>query len=242
MYLLQHRDLHEGNLCIRQVREPKDKDATAGVVYGYSGLEITILDYGLSRADDAHAAAPAESALAYDLEKDLSLFTSTHAPQCKVYRQMRSYLLTGDRVQLPPKRHSQPYEQGPDERPISWFTYAPFTNVLWLAYIYEYLTANFKGDKKELAKFKATTKEFWSHLNPAAPAEILSFSSAVETVRFAIDSEWLTEAQLFGAGFESFMSMMDESCNHSIIEVQIVERDETELRRSPRRRVPRAVK
>ncbi|KAG5927294.1 hypothetical protein E4U53_002893 [Claviceps sorghi] len=105
--MFEHRDLHEGNICIRQVRPPckRKKNASGGRV-GYSGLDITILDYGLSRAEDLSVdfAKP----IAYDLERDLSLFTSTHAPQCKVYRQMRSFLLRADRKCLAPEAHKTP--------------------------------------------------------------------------------------------------------------------------------------
>ncbi|CRK35970.1 hypothetical protein BN1708_019866, partial [Verticillium longisporum] len=74
--------------------------------------------------------------VALDLEKDLSIFTSTHAPQCKVYRQMRSHLVHGgaSRKCLPPTAHSIPYQAG-----ISWDVSAPYTNVLWLAYTYQYM-------------------------------------------------------------------------------------------------------
>ncbi len=63
--------------------------------FGSSGLDITILDYGLSRAESP-ASDEAALPVAYDFEKDLGIFTSTHAPQCKVYRRMRSFLLRGD--------------------------------------------------------------------------------------------------------------------------------------------------
>ena len=74
--------------------------------FGFSGLDITILDYGLSRGEDLsiEKAKP----VAFDLERDLSLFTSTHAAQCKVYRRMRSFLLRADRTYLPPKLTTRP--------------------------------------------------------------------------------------------------------------------------------------
>lgn len=261
--------MHEGNLCVRQVSHPRDKadDDDSTGVFGYSGLDITILDYGLSRAEDEDDDGRVEP-IAFDLEKDLSLFTSTHAAQCKVYRQMRSHLLKGDRVHLPPECHQLPYDDGPDGEPISWKDYSPYTNVLWLAYLYGYLVRNFCGDKHDLARFRRATRELWLHISPDAPPAILSFPSAMDIVRFAVESGWLTEAQLVGGGGSSedtFYSRhertnidvslllseaagaaevghgaADESCcgNESIIEAQIVERDESEPRRSPRRRRP----
>ncbi|CAK7266119.1 hypothetical protein SEPCBS57363_001934 [Sporothrix epigloea] len=265
--LLQHRDLHEGNLCVRQVAEPRVKADTdkSSVVFGYSGLDITILDYGLSRAEDLDDDDRVEP-IALDLEKDLSLFTSTHADQCKVYRQMRSHLLKGDRVHLPPACHQKPYDNGPDGQPISWKNYNPYTNVLWLAYLYAYLVRNFIGDKKALMGFRRATRELWQHLSPDASPSILSFPCATDIVRFAVEAGWLTEAQLVGGyGEDSLLSRhsytgrstvaldmsptssevtaeaamtASASSKVSIIEAQNLDRDELEPRRSPRRRRP----
>lgn len=224
----EHRDLHEGNLCVRQTGPSTTKSDSGPCRFGYSGLDITILDYGLSRAEEDG------EAVAYDLEKDLSIFTSTHAPQCRVYRQMRSFLLKGDRVCLPPKSHNKPYGVGVDGERISWTRYYPYTNVLWLAYIYQYLVDNFIGEKKALTQFKRTTKEMWLHLNPDAPKTVLSFSSAGDVVRFAVEGGWVREEQLVGEG-----SFVDEegattTLNESIIEASTLQ--DVHLRRSPRRR------
>lgn len=222
----QHRDLHEGNLCIRQARPPIAKDDKTEGFFGFSGLDITILDYGLSRAEDL--SCDDGKIVAFDLEKDLSIFTSSHATQCKVYRQMRSFLLRADRICLPPEAHETPYTTGIDG-PISWDAYAPYTNVLWLAYLYEYMTENFVGDKRELALFKKTTKEMWKYLNPQAKQNVPCFGSAADIVCFAVEAGWVREEQVMGAG----NTLLDRE--DSII----ISRDEctTELplRRSPRR-------
>ncbi|PHH56120.1 hypothetical protein CFIMG_007993RA00001 [Ceratocystis fimbriata CBS 114723] len=197
--LQQHRDLHEGNLCLRQVCKPRTRDDStqSQTQFGYSGLDITILDYGLSRAEDPECGEEEEVAVAYDLEKDLSLFTSTHADQCKVYRQMRSFLLKGEREWLAPERHNIPYESGV-EGPICWEDYAPYTNVLWLAYIYEYMERHFRGPKKELASFTRSTKELWQYLDPEAPKGAPCFGSAEDVVRFAVEAGWILSEQLMG--------------------------------------------
>lgn len=218
-------------MCVREVRSAEAKVDKSPRRFGYSGLDVTILDYGLSRAEnvDDVSAQP----IAQDLERDLSLFTSTHAEQCKVYRQMRSYLLKGDRICLPPKAHNKSYEKGVNGR-VSWKQHHAYTNVLWLAYLYEYLVKNFKGGKKELAVFRRESLEFWTHLNPDAPPEILSFSSAEDVVEFAVEAGWIEEDQLVGQnGDSSFSQVGDES----IIEIRTSWRDEVSLRRSPRRRV-----
>ncbi|KAK4106443.1 hypothetical protein N658DRAFT_555338 [Parathielavia hyrcaniae] len=191
----EHRDLHEGNLCIRQVRPPMPKPTSTATSegttqFGYSGLEVTILDYGLSRATNPNKATITTTTtpvvVAADLEKDLTLFQSTHAPQCRVYRQMRSYLIHADRLpQLPAHCHTTPYPPtAAGGKPISWAGHhRPYTNVLWLAYLYGYLVTSFRGpDRAELRRFRAETRELVRHLDPCAPEDVLSFPSAAAVV------------------------------------------------------------
>lgn len=194
--MFEHRDLHEGNICIKQVRQPTERSKGCQGYFGYSGLDITILDYGLSRAEDLSVdfATP----VAYDLERDLSLFTSTHAPQCKVYRQMRSYLLRADRKCLPPEAHKTRHAKGIDG-PLCWDVYAPYTNVLWLAYLYDYLVRHFEGDAKALARFRRCTADMWKYLNPDADDSVPCFGSAEDIVCFAAEAGWIREEQLYGS-------------------------------------------
>ncbi|KAG6003663.1 hypothetical protein E4U21_001824 [Claviceps maximensis] len=218
--MFEHRDLHEGNICIRQVKPPSARGKTAsGGHFGYSGLDITILDYGLSRAEDLSVdfAKP----IAYDLERDLSLFTSTHAPQCKVYRQMRSFLLRADRKCLPPEAHKTPYAKG-THGPVCWEAYVPYTNVLWLAYLYEYLLDHFEGDDaRDLARFETCTADMWTYLNPEADDSVPCFGSAGDIVCFAVEAGWLREDQVIGSSTsmidkeDSIIISRDASCSQA---------------------------
>ncbi|GKT53214.1 haspin protein kinase [Colletotrichum tofieldiae] len=220
----EHRDLHEGNLCIRRTEEPTTRDPKKpGPYFGYSGLDITILDYGLSRAEDLEIEE--SEPIALDLEKDLSIFTSTHAAQCKVYRQMRSFLLRGERSHLPPSAHKAPYAKGVDGEPLSWDVYVPYTNVLWLAYLYQYMIKGFQGDKTDVAEFKKVTKEMWKYLDPDAKAGTPAFGSSAEVVRFAVEAGWIDESQLMGG---------EEEREDSII-MSREEVEELARRRSPRK-------
>lgn len=227
---VQHRDLHEGNICFRQTRPLSSKVDTTPCRFGYSGIDVTILDYGLSRAEDADAIDSAP--IANDLERDLSLFTSTHAKQCKVYRQMRSYLINCDRIWLPPQAHNKPYEKSFNGSTISWHRHHPYTNALWLAYLYDYLTTNFQGDRKEMKVFRKETQELWAHLDPEASLEIMSFSSAEDIVEFAVEAGWITEAQLASCGVSDDYSIMGDE---SIIETRVTGVEDAHLRRSPRK-------
>lgn len=171
------------------------------------------------------------SPVAFDLERDLSLFTSTHASQCKVYRQMRSFLLRADRKCLPAEAHDTPYAKGIDG-PLSWDAFAPYTNVLWLAYLYEYLMENFAGPKKELLHFKKHTGEMWDYLNPEADESTPCFSCAADIVCFAVEAGWMSQEQLIGA--EASMVEREDSIIVSREEVEL--ESGTPLRRSTRKR------
>ncbi|KAI1102652.1 hypothetical protein F4804DRAFT_312334 [Jackrogersella minutella] len=237
----EHRDLHEGNLCIRKTGEPipiEDRDRSSR--FGFSGLEITILDYGLSRAHADHQLENSQP-IAYDLERDLSIFTSEHATQCEVYRRMRSFLLRGDRTCLPPQSHKKAYEEGIDG-PITWARHEPYTNVLWLAYLYEWMVGHFRGTKKELNAFKRLTKELWLYLNPDADDSVPSFGSASDVVRFAVEAGWIEEDQLMGVREDIEKSILSILANDNDLDGDQDGEGNTELvaRRSPRRRPQRS--
>lgn len=230
----QHRDLHEGNLCIRRIGEAvPHEDRSGSNCFGFSGLDITILDYGLSRAsiyhddDFEHA-----EAVAYDMERDLALFRSEHAPQCQVYRRMRSFMLRDDRECLPPSAHSRPYEEGIDG-PLDWRVYAPYSNVLWLAYIFEYMIGKFRGPKKDLTMFKRLTESLWHHLDPDADAQVPGFESASDIVRYAVESGWVDEDQLMGGRDDiekSILSVLTEDYRDDGADLSV--------RKSPRKQRP----
>ncbi|KAK3295880.1 uncharacterized protein B0H64DRAFT_432539 [Chaetomium fimeti] len=222
----EHRDLHEGNLCIRQTRQPTARRiSTSPQQFGFSGLDVTILDYGLCRASDPDSSClpdtsttttttstPPPTAVAYDLEKDLTLFQSTHAPQCAVYRQMRAFLIHNDRFPPPeedPSPTTTPYPTTPyppsslTNKPISWTGYFPYTNVLWLAYLYAYLVGHFRGDAAALRGFRRQTRELRAHLDPAAPRGVLSFPSAGEVVRFAVEAGHSPNVRILTHGYRA---------------------------------------
>jgi len=215
-------------LCIKQRGSQTKKPSGSRNHFGHSGLDITILDYGLSRAEDL--SRDDTEPVAYDLERCLDLFTSTYASQCKVYRQMRSFLLRADRQCLPPERHTIPYEAGIDG-PISWDTYAPYTNVLWLAYLYNYLVESYAGPKKDIAEFKEETRELWTHLNPEADADVPCFECAADIVHFAVESGWVKGEQLMDAS----ASVLEREESIIVTRDDVYEED-GEVRRSPRRR------
>jgi serine/threonine-protein kinase haspin len=66
----QHRDMHENNICIFY-KEPQVLNLPEEVKYGRSGYQVTILDYGLSRAT-----LESGEYIYNNLENDLMLFRS----------------------------------------------------------------------------------------------------------------------------------------------------------------------
>jgi serine/threonine-protein kinase haspin len=69
----KHRDLHENNVCIAQSESGPPSlhraDSTTPLKFGFSAFEVTLIDYGLSRAKLADG-----TVVYLDLEQDLALF------------------------------------------------------------------------------------------------------------------------------------------------------------------------
>ncbi|KAI0406710.1 hypothetical protein F4802DRAFT_91616 [Xylaria palmicola] len=232
----EHRDLHEGNLCIRSVSEPipkEERDRTG--YFGFSGLDITILDYGLSRAQGDRDAAP----VAYDLERDLGIFTSEHAAQCRVYRQMRSFLLRGDRVCLPPGDHGTAYAEGVDGGgPLAWTVHEPYTNVLWLAYLYGWMVGHFRGPRREVGSFARATRALWRHLDPDADDSVPGFASAGDVLRYAVEIGWVDGDYVMEGGAKDEVAAAAERSILSILTTDDGEGGgvaDRSVRRSPRK-------
>ena len=130
----EHRDLHMGNICVRSSRaknnvmQPAIKDPLRRR-FRFTGLETTVIDYTLSRADiiphDRTSNSPSTLAVAsppkppsftglevayLDLNKDPALFEGDAAEeyQYEIYRYMRGAALYNNPLQ---------YEPSPAEAP-----------------------------------------------------------------------------------------------------------------------------
>lgn len=135
----EHRDLHLENICIRSSRTESDEDLLNPVIkdplrrkLGYTGLETTVIDYTLSRADVCSASRRSSSMtdislisqsspctpstpmeVAYlDLNKDMGLFAgdASEEYQYEIYRYMRGAVYYND-----PLRSEEPQESYPDQ-------------------------------------------------------------------------------------------------------------------------------
>ncbi|KAH7044031.1 hypothetical protein B0J12DRAFT_577970 [Macrophomina phaseolina] len=137
----EHRDLHMGNICIRPADANRPISAPTCVAdvarnLGFTGLESTIIDYTLSRAQMTHPSAspdPDESEIAYlDLEEEPAIFEADAEEeyQYEIYRFMRSVMYLGD-----PLADLDEYWEEVEENGRSWMGFHPQTNLVWLHFI-----------------------------------------------------------------------------------------------------------
>ncbi len=192
----EHRDLHEGNVCVKMVRPARPlpmNDASVGEVggsspdhkFGYSGLEIIILDYTLSRAENIHT----NEILAFNLEENQELFYESDMLQHQMYRRMKNWAFF---------RHqglNHPLTDDVDtswDKELEWKDFHPFTNVIWIYYALTFILKEFKGGNKEKAKFEDETKELRERLDPDRKVEDGGFSSAEDIRKYCVGKGWLS--------------------------------------------------
>ncbi|KAK2877771.1 hypothetical protein FQN49_001198 [Arthroderma sp. PD_2] len=134
----EHRDLHLGNVCVKQKqplqetpRRRKGVEVTPAselpACLGTSGLETTIIDYSLSRAElslyETTEAGPIDETVAWsDLERK-DIFDAVGRDEEErflrdTYRMMRSEVFAD-----------------PSPSTEQWKSYKPRTNLIWLSFI-----------------------------------------------------------------------------------------------------------
>ncbi|KFY61624.1 hypothetical protein V497_02815 [Pseudogymnoascus sp. VKM F-4516 (FW-969)] len=154
LFGFEHRDLHEGNICLRRAAPatvlPKGNSADPNR-YGFSGLEITLLDYTLSRARTSEGKTlfldlddPENAALFEDCEPGTK---EQERKQRRVYSAMREHVVAQEKQEGVAKKEAK----GEESR---WAKHHPYTNVLWLAYVLEYSISHFEGPKSALKMFE----------------------------------------------------------------------------------------
>jgi len=132
----EHRDLHLGNICVRSVGDVRSLSVVDDVAHRklrFTGLETTVIDYTLSRADILDSSAlsrrtssstltasssssdidPTPNTAFFDLDKDPAVFEgdAREEYQYEIYRYMRNIVLYNNPLQstpthLPPLRTS----------------------------------------------------------------------------------------------------------------------------------------
>ncbi|KAL9056256.1 MAG: hypothetical protein Q9162_003047 [Coniocarpon cinnabarinum] len=220
----EHRDLHTGNVCVRWPDVFHKGTLQAGwrdKKLGLTGVDVTLIDYTLSRAQVSSDGA--QDDLAYlDLEKDLDVFEGDGDKdyQYDIYRYMRSAVLYGDAVAdiEPPSLSTVPRSRrGKQKDP--WRAHNPVTNLIWLHFILYKLTEQLEEWPSSLPakKRKAMPKEeytaaldlegkvheLWALLDLEAMKERWvdeGVGSAAGLVGWAVEEGWLGADDVLGCG------------------------------------------
>lgn len=139
----KHRDLHLGNICVRWPSPDPltcetgcSTPALSGRKLGFTGLETTIIDYTLSRADMPDGLSPAF----LDLARDASLFEGDGSVeyQYDMYRYMRAAVLYNDPLapdDSSPMSSSETSSKKSRPAGPPWSAYRPLTNLVWLHFV-----------------------------------------------------------------------------------------------------------
>jgi serine/threonine-protein kinase haspin len=133
----EHRDLHMGNICVSGLnnaahcREADYVPTTSNKKLDFTGIETTLIDYTISRAE--MGVLEEEEDVAYlDLERDLALFEgdAEEEYQYEIYRYMRSAMYLGEPLGDLWERWDEAEESG-----RTWKGYHPQTNLVWLHFV-----------------------------------------------------------------------------------------------------------
>jgi serine/threonine-protein kinase haspin len=213
----EHRDLHLGNICVRRKNDMQHitlADDPWKLKLGFTNLELTIIDYTLSRADmsntlksrpqSSHSSssqstldsifskASGQADIAYNpLHKQPRIFEGDAEDdyQYEIYRHMRSIVeasaIGGGEI---------------------WEPYQPKTNLLWLHFVLFKLSESLLWPSEQTKKSKDRTQRKALELEDIltqvedllnvdrllGQAECL-ISSAAELVAIALEQGWLDQ-------------------------------------------------
>ncbi|EER37351.1 conserved hypothetical protein [Histoplasma capsulatum H143] len=158
----EHRDLHLGNICIKprkkggniltELGKSRPEGLEGGATgFGLSGLETTIIDYSLSRAELQPAGMQAEAEAATESKKEPVAIAWSDLDKRQIfgaigrdedekllrdtYRYMRSEIYHQDNL----LNSTQP-----PSRPLQWKDYNPRTNLIWLSFLLRMLLKKMK--------------------------------------------------------------------------------------------------
>ncbi|EGD90173.1 HASPIN protein kinase [Trichophyton rubrum D6] len=146
----EHRDLHLGNVCVKQKQPPldeyqkgmakmNDSEIELSARLGLSGLETTIIDYSLSRAElspcETQDTGYINGSVAWSNLEKKEIFDAVGRDEEEkflrdTYRMMRSEVL---------------HDSDPDA--VQWKNYRPRTNLIWLSFILATLVNRCRTEK-----------------------------------------------------------------------------------------------
>ncbi|PNS19055.1 hypothetical protein CAC42_1791 [Sphaceloma murrayae] len=141
----ESRDLHCGNICVKERGGGSDKESRKELAarmakderkgrrrkLGLTGLEVTIIDYTISRAEVVNELGKKEVAF-IDLAEDESLFLGDGSVeyQYDIYRYMRAAAFLDDPLADVDARWNEIEGSGD-----TWKDFHPETNVVWLHFV-----------------------------------------------------------------------------------------------------------
>ncbi|XP_067260851.1 uncharacterized protein haspin isoform X1 [Chanodichthys erythropterus] len=135
----EHRDLHWGNILVKNVKHKHNKFILNGTVHSVEtrGVHVNIIDYSLSRLEIDGLT------VSCDISSDEELFMGQGDYQFEIYRLMKK------------------------ENNNCWSTYNPHSNVLWLHYLADKLLSmsyKNKAQSNQQRTLKSTLKSFQSEI------------------------------------------------------------------------------
>jgi serine/threonine-protein kinase haspin len=233
----EHRDLHMGNICIKTRKEDgKISPENARIrdirrKLDFSGIESTIIDYTLSRAEtmgtDTNAGPDVKSRVEFmDLatEDDLFEADATDEYQYEIYRYMRSAMYFSDPL--------ADYTKRKDEISVigrTWAGFHPQTNLVWLHFVLhellkhvvwpsksmkttmEHVDLRDSEDQKMARKKAKELESSLKHLRRLLKIQSIpsdSITSARDLVAVALEEGWLDEIDIMGHMDNSFSSLL----------------------------------
>nr|XP_055061405.1 uncharacterized protein haspin [Misgurnus anguillicaudatus] len=141
----EHRDLHWGNILVKNTKQKKSEFILNGAVHSVEtrGVHVNIIDYSLSRLEIDGLT------VSCDISADEELFMGQGDYQFEIYRMMKK------------------------ENNNCWSTYNPHSNVLWLHYLADKLLSmnyKIKSQSSQQKTLKSTIKSFHSEILDYASA------------------------------------------------------------------------
>jgi hypothetical protein len=101
-----------------------------------------------------------------------------------------------------------------DEKPKApkgaWRKFKPYSNVLWIYYLFDFLLKNYKGSEA-LDHFMRETKVLCRNLEPGTGHWGGKFTSACDILEFCEEEGWITQAEALGLPSDAAPETVDKN-------------------------------
>ena len=161
----EHRDLHPGNVCIKEAKPIESQSSESFLRKKYTNLEVTLIDYTLSRATLTNGEVLAhpvtdKSIFEQRVENPCTQQEQDDDQQYDMYRMMRELVILDS--------------LGCKDEAKKWQDFVPQTNILWLYHILSILlkrlgTHNTARKKENRTKIEARQKDLAKRIATTQP-------------------------------------------------------------------------